>query len=133
MINLPPGLRTRTASSKALYRPSRVGILWMARLERTRSKELSAKGSWRMAAVYSSILSATPSRSAFFWVAERAFLIDHWFSRCRRQWPCPGGVRRQPSRAPHHGQYPGRGSAHPHGDPGGEKLSPDLEFDAACG
>jgi hypothetical protein len=48
----------------------RLGMLWIARLLTTTSKESSAKGSERMSAVSSSTRPATPSTSAFLRVVS---------------------------------------------------------------
>src|SRR5262245_410100 len=66
----PPGRNTRTASLIAFSRPARPLMLWIARLERTRSKLLSSKGSAVMSALCNSTRSATPSARALRRVAS---------------------------------------------------------------
>jgi len=62
MMALPPGLSTRTISRQARSRPSRVGILWMHRLERTASKLASGKVKAVALSFLTSTRAETPAR-----------------------------------------------------------------------
>ncbi len=62
---LAPGLSTRTISRMAWRRPSRLSILWIARLATTTSKLLLAKGRSRMSP------SCTSTRSSLYPLCQR--------------------------------------------------------------